>query len=202
MLSGKSFKLFSHGCLQEDIVACQAAVSEYNMAATSPNVPPATDRAKMFNRILDKMPRTANPNKNEMERPYHRPRGDIGDRTIVQTPFQCDFGWHVHLGEDCVIGSGCYLQDAGGIYIGDKVTIGPNVLILTMRADSKTDVPNMKGSFGLWKAGSVKIEDHVEIGGGAIINPYVTIGKNARVAPGAVVEKVNVLLMPTRPILS
>ena len=190
MLSGKSFKLFSHGCLQEDMVACQAAVSEYNMAATSSNVPPATERAKMFNRILDKMPRTANPNKNEIKYPYYnRPRGDIGDRTIVQAPFWCEFGWHVHLGEDCVIGARCYLQDAGGIYIGDQVIIGPNVQILTRRADTKTDVA-MKGSIGLFKAGAVKIEDQVEIGGGAIIHPYVTIGKNARVDPGAVVTKV------------
>jgi acetyltransferase-like isoleucine patch superfamily enzyme len=200
MLSGKSFKLFSHGCLQEDIVACQAAVSEYNRAAISANVPPATDRAKMFNRILDKLERTANPNRNERKYAYHRPTGDIGDRTIVQPPFRCDFGWHVHLGEDCVVGSGCYLQDAGGIYIGDQVIIGPDVLILTMRPDMRTDV-SMKGSFGLFKAGSVKIEDHVEIGAGATIYPYVTIGKNARVEPGAVVTKVSILLTTTVPAL-
>jgi acetyltransferase-like isoleucine patch superfamily enzyme len=200
MLSGKRFKLFSHGCLQEDLVACQAAVSEYNRAATSANVPLATDRAKMFNRILDTMPRTANPNKTESRYTYYRPRGDIGDRTIVQTPFRCDFGWHVHLGEDCVIGSGCYLQDAGGIYIGDQVIIGPDVRILTMRPDMKTDV-SMKGSVGLFKAGTVTIEDHVEIGAGAIIYPYVTIGKNARVEPGAVVTKVSTLLVTVVPTL-
>lgn len=196
MLAGKSFKLFGHGCLQEDIVACQAAVSEYNRAAMSANVPPATERAKMFNRILDKMPRTASPNKNESRYPYDRPTGDIGDRTIVQAPFWCDFGWHVHLGEDCILGSGCYLQDAGGIYIGDQVILGPGVRILTMRRERNTDV-SMKGSLSLFNAGTVKIEDHVEIGAGAIIFPYVTIGKNARVEPGAVVTKVSIPLKTT-----
>lgn len=91
------------------------------------------------------------------------------------------------IGADVIIGSGAMLwagPASAHIAIGDKVLIGPNVLVTCARYGSDpsgamTDQPMSEAS--------ICIGNDVWIGGGAIILPDVTLGDGAIIAAGAVV---------------
>ncbi len=98
-------------------------------------------------------------------------------------PFTTDFGKNIHIGENVFINSGCRFQDQGGIYLGDDVLIGHNVVIATLNHE---EAPSLRGN--LW-AKPVKIENQVWIGSNVTVLPGVTIGHGAIIAAGAVVTK-------------
>lgn len=98
-------------------------------------------------------------------------------------PFNTDCGRNIFLGENVFINSGCKFQDQGGIYIGDRCLIGHNVVIATLNHHME---PDRRGGMD---PASVRLEDDVWIGSGAILLPGITIGHGAIVAAGAVVTK-------------
>lgn len=98
-------------------------------------------------------------------------------------PFNTDFGLNIHLGKNVFINSGCKFQDQGGIYIGDDVLIGHNVVIATLNHELDT---NKRGDL---YPSPVRIEEKVWIGANATILPGVKVGSGAVVAAGAVVSK-------------
>lgn len=78
---------------------------------------------------------------------------------------------------------GCKFQDQGGIFIGDGVLIGHNVVLATLNhamspEDRGTMIPK-----------PIHIGKNVWIGANSTILPGVTIGDGAIVAAGAVVTK-------------
>ena len=46
-------------------------------------------------------------------------------------PFNSDCGKNIHLGRDVFVNAGCKFQDQGGIYLGDRVLVGQNVVLAT-----------------------------------------------------------------------
>ncbi len=98
-------------------------------------------------------------------------------------PFNTDFGLNIHLGKNVFINSGCKFQDQGGIYIGDDVLIGHNVVIATLNHELD---PNKRGDL---YPSPVRIEEKVWIGANATILPGVKVGSGAVIAAGAVVSK-------------
>ena len=91
------------------------------------------------------------------------------------------------LGQNVHLEAPFYLTilDGGGVEIGDRVFIGPNVGIYT--ANHPTDVRRREKGYE-W-ALPVKIGNKVWIGGGVTILPGVTIGDNTVIAAGSVVTK-------------
>ena len=100
----------------------------------------------------------------------------------ISTPFYTDFGKNITVGRNIFINSDCKFQDQGGIYIGDDVFIGHNVVLATL--DHEID-PDRRGIV----PAPIKIGNKVWIGSGAIITKGVTIGEGSIVAAGAVVTK-------------
>lgn len=86
----------------------------------------------------------------------------------------------LQLGQDILVSHRSWLQGAGGIRIGNRVMLGPDVRILTSNHDLATRKT---------VTAPVVLEDDVWIGAGAILLPGVTIGRGAVVAAGAVVTK-------------
>lgn len=98
-------------------------------------------------------------------------------------PFNTDCGKNLHFGKRVFINSGCKFQDQGGIYIGDDVLIGHNVVIATL---NHVMDPDRRGDI---TAAPVRIGCKVWVGANATILPGVTIGDGAIIAAGAVVSK-------------
>lgn len=97
-------------------------------------------------------------------------------------PFYTDCGKNIHIGKHVFINMGCKFQDQGGIYIGDGVLIGHNVVLATLNhAKSPADRSSMIPA-------PIHIGNRVWIGSNATILPGVTIGDGAIVAAGAVVS--------------
>ena len=98
-------------------------------------------------------------------------------------PFYSDFGRNIHIGKNVFINSGCKFQDQGGIYIGNDVLIGHNVVLATI----DHDLDPYKRS--ILHYAPIHIGDRVWIGAGAVVTKGVKIGDGAVIAAGAVVTK-------------
>ena len=111
--------------------------------------------------------------------------GELAQGAFICPPLYCTYGRHIHLGERSYINMGATLLDNAPIRIGADVMIGPNVQIYTaahaLDADERIQ--------GVETALPVTIEDRVWIGGGAILLPGITIGREAIVGAGAVVTR-------------
>jgi acetyltransferase-like isoleucine patch superfamily enzyme len=103
--------------------------------------------------------------------------------TTIFSPFHTNFGKHISIGKNVFINHGCSFLDLGGITIEDNVLIGPKVNLIT--ENHPTD-PSQRKSLILK---SIHIKNNAWIGAAATILPGVTIGENAIVAAGAVVNK-------------
>lgn len=130
----------------------------------------------------------------ELNNTYHTPEEirkimshltgqSIPDSFNMFPPFYTDCGIHIHIGENVFFNSGCRFQDQGGIYIGDNVLIGHNVVLATINhdltpANRGTNLPR-----------PIRIGNNVWIGANATVLPGITIGDNAVIAAGAVVTK-------------
>ncbi|MCA9402947.1 MAG: sugar O-acetyltransferase [Candidatus Omnitrophica bacterium] len=111
--------------------------------------------------------------------------GKMGDNLWLQPPFYCDYGRNIELGEHVYFNFNCVVLDVAKVSIGSHVLIGPNAQLYTA-----THPHDWKERLnGKEYAKPIVIEDHVWIGGGAIICPGVTVGKRSIIGAGAVVTK-------------
>lgn len=108
---------------------------------------------------------------------------EVSDDFRVFPPFTTDFGKNIHLGSNVFINSGCRFQDQGGIYIGDNVLIGHNVVLATLNHEEN---PLKRGNL---IPSPINIGNDVWVASNATILPGVTIGDGAVIAAGAVVTK-------------
>lgn len=91
------------------------------------------------------------------------------------------------IGEDSGIGQDCKFQCLDEVHIGNRVLIGPQVLIFT--ANHKWDsYLNTYFKSGIDKS-KVTIGDDSWIGARAILLPGVNIGKGVTIAAGSIVTK-------------
>ena len=129
----------------------------------------------------------------ELNNRYHTPEeilqimSDITGEQVDPTfnmfpPFYADFGRNIHIGKHVFINSGCHFQDQGGIYIGDHVLIGHNVVLATINHDL-----NPFDRHNIYKP--IHIGNRVWIGSNVVITQGVTIGDGAVIAAGAVVTR-------------
>ena len=105
----------------------------------------------------------------------------LQEHTDIFTPLQIDFGRNLKIGKDVFINHSLTVMAIGGITIGDKVQIGPQVTIVTDNHD-----PDNRS---VLRCKRVIIKDNVWIGARVVIMPGVTVGENAIIAGGAVVTK-------------
>ena len=111
--------------------------------------------------------------------------GKLGQNVHLEAPFYLDYGYRTTIGDDFFSNFNLTILDGGGVEIGDRVFIGPNVGIYT--ANHPTDVRRREKGYE-W-ALPVKIGNKVWIGGGVTILPGVTIGDNTVIAAGSIVTK-------------
>jgi maltose O-acetyltransferase len=89
------------------------------------------------------------------------------------------------VGDDCSIDLDCVLDLEEHIRIGNRVTLGPGVMILT----STHELASAEHRAGVITRAPVTLRDGCLVGARAIVLPGVTLGEGAIVEPGAVVNK-------------
>lgn len=130
----------------------------------------------------------------ELNNSYHSPEEIIdifrrltgrepGESFNLFPPFYTDCGKNIHVGSRTFFNAGCKFQDQGGIYIGDDVLIGHNVVIATL--NHLVEPAKRNGMIPK----SVHISNKVWIGSNSTILPGVTIGENSIIGAGSVVTK-------------
>lgn len=107
------------------------------------------------------------------------------DSIHIEAPFHCDYGDHIHLGNNFYANYDCIMLDVNHIYIGNNVLLGPRVSLYTAGHPLSSAVRNSGLEFGK----SITIGDNAWVGGNTIINPGVKIGCNTVIGSGSVVTK-------------
>lgn len=121
----------------------------------------------------------------ERETIIHKLFGKVGKNCWIESPFNCDYGYNITVGDNFYTNTNCCILDCAKITIGNNVWIGPNVGIYTPNHafDSK------ERADGYEKSLPIEIGDNVWIGGGVTIIGGVKIGQNSIIGAGSVVTK-------------
>lgn len=104
---------------------------------------------------------------------------------IIESPFHCDYGYNIELGEDFYMNVGCVILDEAKVTFGDNVFIAPYCAFYT--AGHPLDVEQRNK--GLEYAVPIHVGNNVWIGGNVVVLPGVTIGDNCVIGAGSVVTK-------------
>ena len=113
----------------------------------------------------------------------------IGRGTLISGPIQ--FGMtgnpcrHLTIGAGCFLNSPLFVDAAAPVIIGDNVSLGHHVVLVT----SGHAVGTAEFRAGALQTAPLVIENGAWIAAGVTVLPGVTIGRGAVVAAGAVVTK-------------
>lgn len=110
--------------------------------------------------------------------------GTIKGSFHILSPFYCDYGKHITIGERFFANYDCKIIDGAKVTFGDDVRIGPNCCFAT---------PNHALDPGMRKAGyqiyqPITVGNNVWFGAGVTVLPGVTIGDDVVIGAGSVVS--------------
>lgn len=111
--------------------------------------------------------------------------GKTGKNCWIESPFNCDYGYNISVGDDFYTNTNCCILDCAKVTIGNHVWIGPNVGIYT----PEHAFDSGERTQGYERALPVEIGDNVWICGGVTIKGGVKIGSNTIIGAGSVVLK-------------
>ena len=111
--------------------------------------------------------------------------GKTGDWVKIESPFHCDYGYNIEVGEWFFANYNFIVLDVGKVRIGNDVMFGPNVGIYTAGHPIHPDSRKSGYEYGI----DVTIGNNVWVGGSVCIMPGVTIGDNVVIGAGSVVTK-------------
>ena len=148
--------------------------------AVTPRIGEALHRAEELCFRLNQLPPSR---REEREAIIRQLLGHVGKEITLHSPFHCDFGEQISVGDHFVGNFNLTILDEAPVTIGNHVFIGPDVGIYTVRHALLTDQRNA----GIMQSLPVTIHDNVWIGGHATLLPGVTIGQGAVIGAGSVV---------------
>lgn len=111
--------------------------------------------------------------------------GKCGDNLHINSPFFCDYGFNIEVGDNFFANHQCTILDSGKVSIGDNVMFAPNVSLYTVGHPLHYQQRNQ----GYEQAKAIIIKDNVWIGSSCVILGGVTIGENSVIGAGSVVTK-------------
>jgi len=104
-----------------------------------------------------------------------------GKALIAEENVRFNFGQLIDLGDGVFVNRGVFLDTKGGVRIGHSVALAEDVRIFT---HNHSEASHIERTYG-----RVVVEDYAKIYAGATIMPGVTIGSQAIVAAGAMVNQ-------------
>lgn len=111
--------------------------------------------------------------------------GKIKGKFTIMSPFWCDYGYNIEIGDNFFSNYNCVILDAGKVTFGDNVFIAPDCSFYT----SGHPIDSERRNTGLEYAYPITIGNDVWIGGGVRVLPGVKIGNNVVIGSGSVVSK-------------
>ncbi|KAH8428889.1 uncharacterized protein LDX57_006563 [Aspergillus melleus] len=182
MIRGELYRPFDVH-LVEERERCRTALWRFNSACN----PVSGLNAKEQNRLLKEvLVLQSSPVGSPSAVSSPRPAGTIGQGALVEAPFQCHYGYNIHIGEDVMVSESCLFVDDCPITIGAHTWIGPKVTILSSMAHA--NMQERKGTQSRYQGRPVTIEEDCYVGAGCIIYPGVRLRRGAYVAPGEIVK--------------
>ena len=132
--------------------------------------------------------------KEEKEKILKELCGKIGTKVSVASPFICDYGRNIFMGNNVSVNMNCTFVDCNEIIIGDNVLIASNVQLYTAThpaplAERYVQNPETGELVRHTYALPIKIGNGCWLGGGVIVLPGVTIGDGSVIGAGSVVTK-------------
>lgn len=119
----------------------------------------------------------------EKRRLLRRLLGDTGQHLTIESPFQCDYGYNIRVGENFYANVGLVILDGAPVTFGHDVFIGPYCGFHTAGHPFDAERRNR----GLEYARPITVGDNVWFGAQCCILPGVTIGSNTVIGAGSVV---------------
>lgn len=123
--------------------------------------------------------------RSEREEIVREMMGSIGKRFVIHSPFRCDFGTNIHIGNNFIGNFNLAILDEAEVTIGDNVFIGPNCSLCTVVHAMNTGQRNA----GIMRALPITIGNDVWIAANVVVLPGVTIGEGCVIGAGSVVTK-------------
>lgn len=109
--------------------------------------------------------------------------GECGSRAAVESPFWCDYGYNIKLGENFYANHNLVILDCAEVRFGDNVFIAPNCAFYCAGHPLGKEERNR----GLEYALPITVGDDVWIGGNTVVLPGVSIGSGSVIGAGSVV---------------
>ena len=166
--------------LASDRERCKISLWRFNQSM-NPNLAISRDeRVRLFREILrPDLPNddpsslfsssSSTSSSNHHDRRRHKNHDDHKtlDNVVVEAPFNCDYGYNIHVEAEVQIGINCTIMDACSVTIGARSILGPNVSLLT--STMPVEPHRRSGSQGPSVARPIHIEEDCFIGAGAMI---------------------------------
>lgn len=111
--------------------------------------------------------------------------GKTGEEFTIHSPFWCDYGYNITIGENFFANHNCVFLDGGPITFGDNVFIAPHCGFYT--AGHPVDFARRNAH--LEYNHPITVGSNVWFGGGCQVMPGVTIGSNVVIGAGSVVTR-------------
>lgn len=111
--------------------------------------------------------------------------GSAGDRLVINSPFRCDFGFNIHVGDNFIGNFNLSILDEAEVRIGRNVQIGPNCTLITITHALDAEQRNA----GVMCARPVTIGDNVWLASNVTVLPGVEIGSGSIIGAGSVVTR-------------
>lgn len=111
--------------------------------------------------------------------------GKTKEHLCIVSPFHCDYGYNIEVGENFFMNTGCVILDGARVTFGDNVFIAPHCGFYT--AGHPLDVKQRNQ--GLEYAYPITIGDNVWIGAHVCVLPGVSIGEGSVIGAGSVVTR-------------
>lgn len=108
---------------------------------------------------------------------------DFGTGNVIKEGFRCNYGFNIHIGNDCYFNFNTVILDSFPVIIHNRVFIAPNVVIAPVTHSPKAD--ERRRLIG----DKIVIEDDVWIGAGSIILPGVRLAHGSVIGAGSVVRE-------------
>lgn len=124
-------------------------------------------------------------NREERKKLMKKILGKTGENILIESSFQCDYGYNIFVGENFYMNHNGVILDGGKVEFGNNVFIGPNCGFYTAGHPTEIELRNK----GIEYVKPIKIGNNVWFGGNVVVLPGVTIGDNVTIGAGSVVTK-------------